>query len=33
VLKKEDLIRAVQIIKTKRYQSITQGKVIEKAEN
>jgi aspartate aminotransferase len=27
--KKEDLIRAVQIIK-QRYQSITQGKVIEK---
>jgi hypothetical protein len=29
VLKKEDLIRAVQIIK-QRYQSITQGKVIAK---
>jgi hypothetical protein len=29
--KKEDLIRAVQIIK-QRYQSITQGKVMKRAE-
>jgi hypothetical protein len=29
---KKDLIRAVQIIK-QRYQSITQGKVIKKAED